>query len=231
MLAQSGDGRTLARATRRPARRRRDRRSARDRAAAGVAQPADPAGAGRPADRRRRWCCSTNAGAGGRSGMLAGDLATADAPFTGPLYYLRRALDAVSPRCARAISQRCCRARCSVLVLADRPLPAGAERDALAKWVEQGRPADPLRRPAHRRAADRRDRSADAGEAAGRRPPARRRAVLEPSRPGWRRSRQLAVRRPGRAGRGEGERGRCWRSPRRPRRPDLGARWPTARRW
>ena len=43
-----------------------------------------------------------------------------------------------TPKYARPISQPCCNASCPVLILADRPLPAGAERDALAKWVEQG---------------------------------------------------------------------------------------------
>jgi hypothetical protein len=70
-------------------------------------------------------------------GVLAGDLATADTPFAGPLYYLRRALTPyteVREADLAALLQR----EVSVLILADRPLPAGAERDALTKWVEQG---------------------------------------------------------------------------------------------
>ena len=70
-------------------------------------------------------------------GMLAGDLATADTPFAGSLYYLRRALapfTEVREGDLATLLQR----EMSVLILADRPLPAGAERDALTKWVEQG---------------------------------------------------------------------------------------------
>ena len=70
-------------------------------------------------------------------GVLAGDLATADTPFAGPLYYLRRALSPfteVREADLATLLQR----EVSVLILADRPLPAGAERDALTRWVEQG---------------------------------------------------------------------------------------------
>ncbi|HME23335.1 MAG TPA: DUF4159 domain-containing protein [Acetobacteraceae bacterium] len=70
-------------------------------------------------------------------GILAGDLATADTPFAGSLYYLRRALlpfTEVREADLATLLQR----EVSVLILADRPLPAGAERDALTKWVEQG---------------------------------------------------------------------------------------------
>ena len=70
-------------------------------------------------------------------GVLAGDLATADAPFAGSLYYLRRALSPfteVREADLATLLQR----EVSVLILADRPLPAGAERDALTRWVEQG---------------------------------------------------------------------------------------------
>ena len=70
-------------------------------------------------------------------GMLAGDIATADTPFAGALYYLRRALSPfteVREADLATLLQR----EVSVLILADRPLPAGAERDALTRWVEQG---------------------------------------------------------------------------------------------
>jgi hypothetical protein len=70
-------------------------------------------------------------------GVLAGDLASADTPFAGSLYYLRRALSPfteVREADLATLLQR----EISVLVLADRPLPAGAERDALTRWVEQG---------------------------------------------------------------------------------------------
>ncbi len=70
-------------------------------------------------------------------GILAGDLATAEAPFAGSLYYLRRALSPfteVREADLATLLQR----EVSVLILADRPLPSGPERDALTKWVEQG---------------------------------------------------------------------------------------------
>ncbi|HEY2616535.1 MAG TPA: DUF4159 domain-containing protein [Acetobacteraceae bacterium] len=70
-------------------------------------------------------------------GILAGDLASADTPFAGSLYYLGRALSPfteVREADLATLLQR----EVSVLILADRPLPAGAERDALTKWVEQG---------------------------------------------------------------------------------------------
>ena len=70
-------------------------------------------------------------------GMLAGDLATADTPFAGPLYYLRRAL-APFTEVREADLATLLQRELSVLILADRPLPAGAERDALTQWVEQG---------------------------------------------------------------------------------------------
>ena len=70
-------------------------------------------------------------------GMVAGDITSADTPFAGPLYYLRRALmpfTEVREADLTALLQR----EISVLILADRPLPAGPERDALTRWVEQG---------------------------------------------------------------------------------------------
>jgi hypothetical protein len=70
-------------------------------------------------------------------GILAGDIASADAPFAGSLYYLHRALSPfteVREADLATLLQR----EVSVLILADRPLPAGAECDALTRWVEQG---------------------------------------------------------------------------------------------
>jgi hypothetical protein len=70
-------------------------------------------------------------------GMVAGDITTADTPFAGPLYYLRRALapfTELREADLTALLQR----EISVLILADRPLPAGAERDAVTRWVEKG---------------------------------------------------------------------------------------------
>ena len=70
-------------------------------------------------------------------GLVAGDVTTADTPFAGPLYYLRRALTPfteVREADLATLLQR----ELSVLILADRPLPAGPERDAVTRWVEQG---------------------------------------------------------------------------------------------
>ena len=70
-------------------------------------------------------------------GLVAGDVTTADTPFAGPLYYLRRALTPfteVREADLATLLQR----EVSVLILADKPLPAGPERDALTHWVEQG---------------------------------------------------------------------------------------------
>ena len=65
-------------------------------------------------------------------GLLAGDLATADTPFAGALYYLRRAL-APYTELREADIGTLLRRQLSVLVLADRPLPAGPERDAMTR--------------------------------------------------------------------------------------------------
>jgi hypothetical protein len=70
-------------------------------------------------------------------GLLAGDQTTAETPFAGPLYYLRRALEPYTELHAGDFAGLV-RRETSVLILADRPLPAGAERDAVTKWVEQG---------------------------------------------------------------------------------------------
>ncbi len=70
-------------------------------------------------------------------GIVAGDLATADTPFAGPLYYLRRALSPyteVRETNLATLQQR----DLSVLILGDRPLPAGEDRDAVTRWVEKG---------------------------------------------------------------------------------------------
>jgi len=70
-------------------------------------------------------------------GMTAGDLATADTPFAGALYYLRRALAPFTELREASIGALLQR-DLSVLILADRPLPSGAERDAVTRWVEKG---------------------------------------------------------------------------------------------
>ena len=56
--------------------------------------------------------------------MIAGDLATADTPFSGPLFYLRRALAPFTELREASIATLLQR-DLSVLILADRPLPEG----------------------------------------------------------------------------------------------------------
>jgi hypothetical protein len=70
-------------------------------------------------------------------GLLSGDLATADTPFTGSVYFLRRALEPFT-ELRSGDATTLLKRDISVLVLADRPLPDGAERDALAAWVRKG---------------------------------------------------------------------------------------------
>jgi hypothetical protein len=135
VLAQSGDGRTLARAiVELPA-------GASEGTAAMVLPPElrnrlgrlvleGPATAASVVLLDERWRRRP-------VGILAGDIASADAPFAGSLYYLHRALSPfteVREADLATLLQR----EVSVLILADRPLPAGAERDALTRWVEQG---------------------------------------------------------------------------------------------
>jgi hypothetical protein len=135
VLAQSGDGRTLARAT-------LDLPAGASEGSAAMVLPPElrnrlgrlvlegPPSAASVVLLDERWRRRP-------VGVLAGDLATADTPFAGPLYYLRRALTPyteVREADLATLLQR----EVSVLILADRPLPAGAERDALTKWVEQG---------------------------------------------------------------------------------------------
>ena len=135
VLAQSGDGRTLARAT-------LDLPAGASQANAAIVLPPElrnrlsrlvlegPPTAASVVLLDERWRRRP-------VGILAGDLATADTPFAGPLYYLHRALEPyteVREGDLATLLQR----QLSVVILADRPLPAGAERDALTKWVEQG---------------------------------------------------------------------------------------------
>jgi hypothetical protein len=70
-------------------------------------------------------------------GLVAGDETTAETPFAGPLYYLNRALEPYTELHTGDLASLA-RRETSVLILADRPLPSGAERDAVTKWVEQG---------------------------------------------------------------------------------------------
>ncbi len=70
-------------------------------------------------------------------GVLAGELTSADTPFSGPLYYLHRAL-APFTELREADLPTLLKRELSVLMLADRPLPAGPERDAVDRWVRDG---------------------------------------------------------------------------------------------
>ena len=70
-------------------------------------------------------------------GLVAGNQATADAPLLGPLFYLRRALGPYAELREGAPAAILARA-ISVVVLADRPEPPGAEAQQLAQWVERG---------------------------------------------------------------------------------------------
>ena len=70
-------------------------------------------------------------------GLLSGDQSTAETPFAGPLYFLRRALEPFT-ELRSGDAATLLKRDISVLVLADRPLPDGAERDALTHWVQQG---------------------------------------------------------------------------------------------
>jgi hypothetical protein len=135
VLAQSGDGRTLART---------DITVPAGAAAASgsIALPPElrnrltrlvldgPPGAGSVVLLDERWRRRP-------VGLLSGDLATADTPFTGSVYFLRRALEPFTELRSGDTSTLLKR-DISVLILADRPLPDGAERDALAAWVRKG---------------------------------------------------------------------------------------------
>ncbi|MGA3004533.1 MAG: DUF4159 domain-containing protein [Acetobacteraceae bacterium] len=70
-------------------------------------------------------------------GLLTTDMTAADAPLTGPLYYLRRAL-APYAELRDGDLPTLLRGELSVLVLADRALTAGPELTALTAWVQKG---------------------------------------------------------------------------------------------
>lgn len=135
VLAQTGDGRTLARVA--------------------VEIPADTATTAAtltlPAELRNRLSRLVLDGPASAAGvvllderfrrrpvgLLAGDATNAEAPLTGPLYYVKRALGPYAE--LREGDLRGLLAReLSVLVLADRVVPDGPERDALSAWVEKG---------------------------------------------------------------------------------------------
>jgi Domain of unknown function (DUF4159)/Aerotolerance regulator N-terminal len=135
VLAQSGDGRTLARAT--------------------VTVPAGASATSGPIplppelrNRLTRLVLEGPPSAGSvvllderwrrrPVGLLSGDLSTADTPFTGAIYFLKRALEPFT-ELREGDAATLLKRDISVLVLADRPLPTGAERDALEAWVRKG---------------------------------------------------------------------------------------------
>ncbi len=70
-------------------------------------------------------------------GLIAGDATTAATPLTGQLFYLRRALEPFTELREAEIPALLAR-EISVIVLADRVVPDGPERDMLADWVAKG---------------------------------------------------------------------------------------------
>ncbi len=135
VLAQTGDGRTLARTSvALPA--------GATVGAAGIALPPEvrnqlarlvlegPPSAGSVVLLDERWRRRP-------VGLVAGDLVSADTPFLGSLYFLQRALAPYS-ELRQGPTAALIQGNLSVLVLADRPLPAGPERDAIQQWVEKG---------------------------------------------------------------------------------------------
>lgn len=70
-------------------------------------------------------------------GLVSGDGDSADAPLVGPLYYLNRAMGADVDIRHGTLDQLLIQPL-SALVLSDRPLPAGPERDAVTRFVQQG---------------------------------------------------------------------------------------------
>ena len=135
VLAQSGDGRTLARATIAvPA--------GAATGSAAIVLPSElrntltrlvlegPASAGSVVLLDERWRRRP-------VGLLAGDVASADAPFAGALFYLNRALSPYGEVRTGDLTTLLGR-DLAVLILADRPVPEGAERDTLSRWVEKG---------------------------------------------------------------------------------------------
>ncbi len=135
VLAQSGDGRTLARVTASLAPGAAEAEAAislppelRNRLARLVLEGAANAGAVVLLDERWRRR---------PVGLLAGDATTAGTPLTGQLYYLQRALDPYT-EVRRGDLNTLLSRELSVLILADHVVPDGPERDALAQWVDKG---------------------------------------------------------------------------------------------
>ncbi|OJW28250.1 MAG: hypothetical protein BGO51_25625 [Rhodospirillales bacterium 69-11] len=135
VLAQSGDGRSLARAV-------IDLPAGAATGSAAIALPPElrnrlsrlvlegPPSAGAVLLLDERWRRRP-------VGLLAGEQTTADTPFSGPLYFLRRALQPFT-ELREADATTLLSRDLSVMILADRPLPPGPERDAIAAWVDKG---------------------------------------------------------------------------------------------
>ncbi len=70
-------------------------------------------------------------------GLLTTDLTSADAPLTGPLFYPRRALSPYAELRDGDLASLL-RGEISVLVLADRNLTPGPELTSLTSWIEKG---------------------------------------------------------------------------------------------
>ncbi|MBP0466646.1 DUF4159 domain-containing protein [Roseomonas sp. PWR1] len=70
-------------------------------------------------------------------GLSAAVETSADAPLTGDLFYLDRALGPYA-EIRRGTPEALLARRLAVLVLADREVPEGREREALTRWVEEG---------------------------------------------------------------------------------------------
>lgn len=135
ILAQSGDGRTLARVT-----AKLDPGA--DSAEAAIVLPPElrnrltrlviegPSSAGSVALLDERWRRRP-------VGLLAGDATTAEAPLTGPLYYLRRALGPYAE--LREGDLKTLLARdLSVLILTDHEVTAGPELEEIKAFVTKG---------------------------------------------------------------------------------------------
>jgi uncharacterized protein DUF4159/aerotolerance regulator-like protein len=135
ILAQTGDGRTLARTTiALPA--------GATTGASGIVLPPElrnelarlvvegPPSAGTTVLLDERWRRRP-------VGLAAGNDANANIPFSGPVFFLRRALAPYTELREAPIATLLQR-DLSVLILADDPLPAGPDRDAVTRWVEKG---------------------------------------------------------------------------------------------
>jgi hypothetical protein len=135
VLAQTGDGRTLARST-------IDIPAGATTGAAAIMLPPElrnqlarlvvegPPSAGSTVLLDERWRRRP-------VGLVAGNDANANIPFSGPLFFLHRALAPYTELREGPIATLLQR-DLSVLILADDPLPAGADRDAVTRWVEKG---------------------------------------------------------------------------------------------